>query len=155
MKTLPAFVSSSIVLSCWLCMAQSEPKSDSLRNLAKGAFSGITDARQEVITNRNAWERVWTRHAVRSYPPQKLPEIDSGKEMVIMVTMGRKSTGGYAIEIMSVVEAADRLQITVKRTTPRPGAMTIQALTAPYHFVAVPRSDLKPQFIEAKSAGTK
>ncbi len=136
-------------------MAQSEPKSYSLRNLTKGAFSGITEARQEVITNRNAWERVWAKHAVRSSPPQKLPEIDFRKEMVIVATLGQKTTGGYAIEIVSVVEAADRLQITVKNTTPRPGAMTIQALTAPFHFVAVPRSDLKPRFIEAKSAGTK
>ncbi len=136
-------------------MAQSEPKSNSLHNLAKGAFSGMTEARQEVITNRSAWERVWAKHTVRSFPPQKLPEIDFRKQMVIVVTLGQKPTGGFALEIMSVVEAADRLQITVKSTTPRSGAMTIQALTAPFHFVAVPRSDLKPQFIEAKSAGTK
>jgi len=34
--------------------------------------------------------------------------------------------------------------------------MTIQALTAPFHFVAVPKSDLKAVFVvEAKPASKK
>jgi hypothetical protein len=54
------------------------------------------------------------------------------------------------------VEAKDKtLKISVKNSSPPPDAMTIQALTAPFHFVAVPKSNLKPEFVEAKPAEKK
>jgi hypothetical protein len=74
--------------------------------------------------------------------------------MVIAVTMGRRSTGGYSIEITRVERVGNRLRVEVTRTAPPRGAMTIQALTAPFHFVAVPASDLPVRFVE-KKPGTR
>jgi len=49
------------------------------------------------------------------------------------------------------VESVDkRLKIWVRRKTPPPGAMLIQTLTVPFHIVAVPKSDLRPEFVEMK-----
>jgi hypothetical protein len=120
-----------------------------IRSLAKGAFSGIQDPRQEVLRDQKKWEELWKAHAVRSNPAPRLPEVDFTKEMVIAATMGRQRTGGYTIEITGVETTDTELKISIKRTTPPPGTMAIQALTAPFHFVAVPRSDLKPVFVEA------
>ena len=75
--------------------------------------------------------------------------------MVIVVTMGTKRTGGYSIEIVGAGPAGKKLKVSVKQTSPAPGAMTIQALTAPFHFVAVPRNELEPEFVEAAPAQKK
>ncbi len=123
-----------------------------IRDLAKGAFSGIQDPKQEVIKDKATWQRIWAQHAKAG---EKIPEVDFTKQMVVLVTMGRKRTGGYAIEIVSVKPAGDRLRVSVQRTSPPPDAMTIQALTAPFHMVAVPKSDLKPEFAEVKAAQKK
>jgi hypothetical protein len=126
-----------------------------LRNLAKGAFSGIHEPKQEIIRDGSEWEKIWTKHSASARASGKIPAVDFNKEMIVLVTMGRQKTGGYAIEVAKVETAGERLKIFVKRTSPPPGAMAIQALTAPFHFVTVPKLDLKPEFVEEKSINTK
>jgi hypothetical protein len=120
-----------------------------LRTLKKGAFSGIREAKQEVVQNADAWEKLWKQHATATGEADKIPAVDFSKEMVIAATLGTKRTGGYAIEITGVEPKGKTLKITVKKTSPPPDAMTIQSLTAPFHFVAVPKSKLKPEFVNA------
>jgi hypothetical protein len=137
------------------CVGANAGQAWSVRSLAKGAFSGITDARQQVIKDAASWEKLWKQNAVSLEPAAKVPAVDFTKEMVIAVTMGTKRTGGYAIEIVRVEAADAALKIFVRRTSPPPGALTVQALSAPYHFVAVPKSDLKPEFAEVKPDAAK
>jgi hypothetical protein len=141
----------ALALACLLdTVAATGAQKDTIRSLKKGAFSGIRDVKQEVIKSAEAWEKLWKQHSTAAGASDKMPAVDFSKEMVIVATMGTKRTGGYTIEIVDV-EAKDKaLKISIKKTAPPPDAMTIQALTAPFHFVAVPRSDLKPEFVEVK-----
>jgi hypothetical protein len=122
-----------------------------IRTLVKGAFSGIQEPKQEVIRDKTTWERTWTKHSASSKSAGKMPEIDFSKEMVIFVSLGRKNSGGYSIQVTKAEPMGDKLQITVSRTAPPAGAMTIQALTAPFQIVAVPKSDLSPEFVETEN----
>lgn len=121
-----------------------------MRTLAKGAFSGITEATQRIIKDRETWGQLWARHSGFRSPPEPIPAVNFDKEMVIVVTLGRQRTGGYAIEITRVQADGKHLKIFVKRSAPPPGAMTIQALTAPFLMVAIPRSGLPPEFVATK-----
>jgi hypothetical protein len=143
-------------LACLLsCVAANGAQTLPIRSLKKGAFSGIREAKQEVVKSADAWEKLWKQHATAAATSDKIPAVDFSKEMVVVATMGTKRTGGYSIEIVGV-EAKDKtLKISVKKSSPPPDAMTIQALTAPFHLVAVPKSDLKPEFVEAKPAEKK
>ncbi|PYL01207.1 MAG: hypothetical protein DME19_02410, partial [Verrucomicrobia bacterium] len=132
------------------CLSADVPRSLPIRSLAKGGFSGIKEARQEVIRDPVAWEKLWKQHSASASSAEKIPAVDFASEIVVAATMGTKRTGGYTIEIIRVEPAEKSLKIFVKQTSPPPGALTIQALTAPFHFVAVPKSDLKPEFVEAK-----
>jgi hypothetical protein len=134
-----------LIMSFAPAMAESMP----MRTLAQGAFGGIQLPKREVIKDAAAWEKLWAQHAAPTRGGER-PQVDFSKEMVILVTMGRQTTGGYAIEITKVEPDREHLRIMIKRTSPPPDAMTIQALTAPFHIVAVPRSDLEPRFIEGK-----
>jgi hypothetical protein len=149
-----------IFLCCGLagllgCVSASSGEPAYPRTLAKGGLSGVTEAKQEVIKNEAAWKKFWAQHAAPINPVPKTPAVDFSKEMVIATTLGTKRTGGYSIEITSAEPKDDKLKVTVKKTSPPPGAMTIMALTAPFHFVAVPRSDLKPEFVDAKPVEKK
>lgn len=122
-----------------------------LRSLGKGGFSGIKEMKQEVIKDKAAWEKLWTEHSKPTRNASPAPEVDFSKEMVIAATLGTKRTGGYSVEIVSAEPAGRKLRVTVKQASPPPGALAIQALTAPFHFAAVPKSDLEVEFIEPKS----
>jgi hypothetical protein len=119
-----------------------------LRTLAKGGFSGIQEPLQQLIKDPAHWEKVWSAHNAGRKSEQNRPEIDFTKEMVILATMGRKNTGGYSIEITKAEVSGDQLKVYVTRKTPRPGGMSLQALTAPFHMAAVPKTELKPEFVE-------
>ena len=155
MNIIPT-VGIGLSLACLLhCFAADGARTPPIRSLKKGAFSGIHEPKQEVIKSADAWEKLWKQHTTAEGESEKIPAVDFSKEMVVVATMGTKRTGGYAIEIVGV-EAKDKtLRISVKKTSPPPDAMTIQALTAPFHFVAVPKSNLKPEFVEVKSAEKK
>jgi len=137
-------------LACLLnCVAANGGQALPIRSLKKGAFSGIREVKQEVVKSADAWEKLWKQHSTAAGMTDKIPAVDFSKEMVIVATMGTKRTGGYTIEIVGVETQDKTLKISIKKSSPPPDAMTIQALTAPFHFVAVPKSDLKPEFVTA------
>ena len=151
-QTVGIGLSLAFLLNCCAAIgAQTSP----IRSLKKGAFSGIREAKQEVVKSADAWEKLWKQHATTAGDSEKIPAVDFSKEMVVVATMGTKRTGGYAIEIVGV-EAKDKtLRISVKKSSPPPDAFTVQALTAPFHFVAVPKSNLKPEFVETNPGANK
>jgi hypothetical protein len=141
-----------VLLFCGFFSFVTSGAEDSLdiRTVAKGGFSGLIEPIQKVLKTKADWEKLWAEHAANIRGNSKMPEVDWAKEMVIVAAMGRQRTGGYAIEITRVCPTAHRLQIFVKKKTPPPGAIVTQALTAPFHMVAVPKNDLKAEFVELK-----
>ena len=121
-----------------------------MRTLAKGAFSGITNKQQLVITNQSEWKQLWARHNVAEKSAEKIPPVDFGKEMVVCITIGQQRTGGYRIEITDVETDAEKLRITYRRYAPPPDGINLQVITSPFHFVTVPKSDRKPEFVETE-----
>jgi hypothetical protein len=129
------------------CLGAAPAQNQGFRTLAKGAFGGIQEPTLQVIKDKAAWEKLWAKHAAGLKTVEKPPEIDFSKEMVILVAMGRQNTGGYRIQITRVEPIGGKLHISVLKTTPPPGGMSIQVLTAPFEMVAVPKSDLPPEFV--------
>ena len=110
-----------------------------IRNIAKGGFSGIQEATEVVVTNSTQWTELWKKHSARKIPEPTAPEIDFDKESVLFVGLGQKRSGGYAVEIAGLRQVADKTEVLVKTREPRPGGIQIQAVTAPFHIVAVPK----------------
>jgi hypothetical protein len=135
------------------CATRYAPGEMELRTLDKGNFSGIETTRRVVARDAGEWARIWSEHQAGRQPAEPLPPVNFQEEMVIAVTMGVQPTGGYAIEVSGVELRVDALRVTVERTVPPAGAMLIQALTAPYHFAAVPRTDLPVRFAETTTRG--
>jgi hypothetical protein len=113
--------------------------SGNMRTIAKGAFSGIRTPFNTLVTNDVQWTEVWGKHSANEKQVEAVPKIDFNKESVILVAMGEKRTGGYAIEVFAVEDSADSYVVRVRTKAPRPGGFQLQALSAPFHIVAVPK----------------
>ncbi|MFA9188449.1 protease complex subunit PrcB family protein [Flavobacterium sp. FBOR7N2.3] len=67
----------------------------------------------------------------------KITADDVQKSNFLILNMGEKPTGGYAITVDNVVETDNQIIIKVKEITPEPGAMLMQVITYPYTIVKV------------------
>jgi len=63
---------------------------------------------------------------------RKLGPDDLRNANFVILNMGEKPSGGYAINIESVVETENNIIVTVKETAPEPGGMTTQNITYPF-----------------------
>ncbi len=109
------------------------PATPPFRTVERGSQSNIDSARQVVVRSSEEWTAFWKTHTF----DKPAPRVDFDKEMVLGVFMGNRPTGGYSVTIGSVAERDGSLVVTYSETSPRPGAMTAQVLTFPYHIVAV------------------
>lgn len=121
---------------------------EAIAEIANRFYSGIQDQRRVVIRSTEDWRAFWTEFTVLQQPPPDAPIIDFDRQMVIVATMGRKTTGGYLITIPAVHEYEGELFVEVVEVSPGAGCMTTQALTAPATAIRVEARDDPVTFVE-------
>ena len=121
----------------------------SMATVEKGQRSGIREALQTVIRNRDEWNAFWKRHASTNTPPALAPIVDFDREMVVGIFLGEKSTGGYEVEIVRAERRDSSLYFYYREESPPPNAMVTQALTQPFHLVNITKDQKQqnPQII--------
>ena len=112
----------------------------------RGAQCGITDAQTCVITDAKEWAQLWRRMHQGAEPMPDLPQVDFSRQMVLAAFLGRKPTGGYAIQITRIVADNGTITVTVRETAPSPNTPVIQVLTHPFHLV-VPKVNGTVRFV--------
>src|SRR5215510_16298514 len=134
-----------LLASCTACVAIAATVS--FVTLAKGLASGVAQPTQLVVRSQNDWAALWSRHMrtqVASPPP---PSVDFSHDMVVALFMGERPTGGYAIEVTRIERTDSGLSVHYRTRQPDPAAMQAQALTQPFHLVALPRTDGPVTFV--------
>ncbi len=121
---------------------------EAVEEIANRFYSGIQDQRRVVIRNPEDWRAFWTEFTVLQQPPQDAPIIDFDRQMVIVATMGRQTTGGHLVTIPAVYEHEGKLFVEVVEVSPGAGCMTTQALTAPATAIKVEAKDDPVTFVE-------
>jgi hypothetical protein len=109
------------------------------RTIEKGDQSNVEDARQVLVRSDAELRTLWQQHA----PDRPVPNVDFSKEMVVAVFMGSRPNAGFSTAIVSATAAAGALIVRYSETRPKPGAMTAQVLTFPYHIVAIPKAEVR------------
>lgn len=112
----------------------------------KGLHCGYAEPLQLVIGTGNQWEELWRNLCRQRLPEPILPQIDFGKEMVIAVFMGERSSGGYEIKITRVIEMEEEIVVEVEEKKPLPESLQTMASTQPYHIVVIKKSSLPVRF---------
>jgi hypothetical protein len=120
-----------------------------IRRIGRWISSGIKGARQLVIRDPATWSQFWSElgAGVR-------PQVDFGRDLVIAVASGERSSGGHDIEVQRVTRAGGDLRIEVLRTSPGPNCMATAALTQPVDVVLVPAADVTGWSFIDRSATT-
>jgi hypothetical protein len=103
-------------------------------SVAQGTRSGIQDARAVAVRSPAEWRTLWKEHTTE--PP---PDVDFSRHIVLGVFLGTRPTAGFSVQITSVTAKGSSAVVEVVEGKPRPGVMTAQVITSPFHLVTVPR----------------
>jgi hypothetical protein len=105
-----------------------------------GTSSSVTGRTAVVVRRDRRWRSLWRDLNAGAYQRPPLPRVDFSRQMLILVTQGRQSSGGYSITVESVRDDGTRLIVSARERAPGSSCATPQVLTAPYHVVRVRRS---------------
>lgn len=133
-----------IVSACAATSESSKASSgsaDSPRSLAYGYHSGISTPTQLVIRDEASWKELWKRHNNVVIPTPPLPSVDFAHDMIVVVAVGQRPTGGYGVRVRSAQRQGDKLVVEALETKPADGALVPMVLSTPYDFCVVPRFD--------------
>ena len=125
-----------------LAVAQEKGEPVPFTVLSKGTTNGFADPVEKVIPSKKEWTAAWPRHPV--------PEIDFGKDVVLVVAFGTKPSSGYSIEITRVEKSAGEIRVVVRRTVPPKGSAQLTVITYPFVVARMAKPDCKVVFVEDK-----
>lgn len=83
------------------------------------------------------WRRAMSTHRPEPVPPP----VDWATEMAVLFVLGVRGTGGYVARVERVRADDGVLRVFVLEERPGAGVGTTQALSNPFHLVAVPRTE--------------
>jgi PrcB C-terminal len=66
------------------------------------------------------------------------PRVDFDRRQLLLVSPGPRSSTGYAMEILGVVEQDGELTVTVRERTPGPDDRIEPRVTFPYRLLSLP-----------------
>ena len=116
-------------------------------------YTGITTPRRQVVTSRGTWLAAWAEINGSLTPAPPAPSVDFGEEMVVLVAMGERTSGGYAIGITNVAEDPDGRYVEVLEVSPGTGCAVTLALTQPADAVVLPAARAAAvRFVERREA---
>ncbi len=105
---------------------------------------GIRGHEVRTIQSENNWETL--RAEMNSVnETQKEVSIDFDQNTVLAYFDEIRPSGGYAIEIVSVIETNDAVEVSAKFTKPTEAA--IEIMTQPFHIVSIPKTKKRITFI--------
>jgi uncharacterized protein (DUF885 family) len=105
--------------------------------LATGTYSGWEGARAiQLVTNEEEWHDAWR---FLGLDDKARPGVNFSTQAVVVVAQGRKSTGGFSIEITGIKRVGTVLAVSVNERHPASGDITTQGLSSPYVAVSIPR----------------
>jgi hypothetical protein len=111
--------------------------------------SGFDKPARTVVRDAAAWRALWSQIYVGSAPVPAPPAIDFSREMVVVVALGSRSTGGYGILLEDASEdGAGGTAITVRSISPGPGCGVTLAFTQPVDVARLPLRQGDVRFVE-------
>ncbi|HSC51953.1 MAG TPA: protease complex subunit PrcB family protein [Gaiellaceae bacterium] len=77
----------------------------------------------------------------------RVPPIDFSRDEVVVVSLGPRSSSGYSLRVVRLVERRRGLYLTLREQTPKLGDPVDPHVTYPYRALAIRRS-AKPVYVK-------
>ena len=92
-----------------------------------GQHSGVAAFAAAVVRDEGEWRALWSGLRSEAAPPMR-----AGQDLGVVVYLGLRNTGGFAVEIESVEREGTLTIVTVRTKEPARGSFVTQVLTTPY-----------------------
>ena len=122
-----------LLVSCSTTITKDAVKKPLFEVLTQQADGGANINFYEILTEPNEIKMLQNDKKLRS----KVSILDVQKSNFVILNMGEKSTGGYAITIGSVVETDNSIIINVKESLPASDSNVTQGITYPFCVVKI------------------
>ncbi len=106
------------------------------RAVASGTSGGVQKFTAKLISNQADWANFCRIDGFT----ESMPQIDFFKERLVVVALGKRTTGGYSVTVTDIrAQSNGTFDIIAVESTPSPNMMTTQAITTPFTVIAVDR----------------
>lgn len=133
MKKIAALIVVLILVSCGSVATKNSGKQSLYEVLTQQQQGGASILFFEILTEPNEIKMLQNDAHLKN----KISAEDVQQSNFVILNLGEKMTGGYAVGVESVVETDKNIIITVKETSPEPDAMVSQTITYPYCVVKI------------------
>lgn len=130
-----------IVTYSWSFYIEDENGGGQFETIDHGTYSYVTEEKFETILNYDDWNNFWKLHAGGS-----VPSIDFQKDMVIVVHLGTRNSGGYWVTVTKIESQTDKLVVYYDEVIPV--CYVTLMVTYPYHIIKLPRDEKQPSFVK-------
>jgi hypothetical protein len=110
--------------------------------VARGAVSGVAQARQIVARTAAEWQALWASLPLR----HPAPAVAFESTMIAAVFLGRRPSAGYEVEITAVRREDATLVVEWRERVPEPGNPPMD--TTPFAIVGIPLHNGPITFLE-------
>ena len=143
----PEFIMHEEVYEC-----EPPPDCQPQETIADGIWSNIDVPYEQIIRDEGAWFDFWMWH--NPDPAVPPPPVNFEENMVVVVCLGSRNTGGFTVQINCVqfldIGSFPNILVDYVEFIPGESCIVPQVFTYPYHFVAVPQFDGVPEFHHAE-----
>jgi hypothetical protein len=120
-----------------------------ISRLVSQQTSGYQESVELVLRDQTALAGAW-KTIFRGIPGNDPPAVDFAKDMVVVLALGARQTGGYAIRVDRVARDGRGAVVHYTVTSPGRDCMTAQMQTSPVEVVRVSRVDGAIRFVRTE-----
>lgn len=117
-----------------------------MADAVEGFGQGLEASERRVVRTEAEYYALWAAHAADSTRVALPPPVDFEREMVLVVALGERPTGGYVVDVVDVELRGRTLRVLTGEREPRPGTFQVQQPTQPYVMVALPAMVARVEF---------
>ncbi|MGI8510699.1 MAG: protease complex subunit PrcB family protein [Gemmatimonadaceae bacterium] len=113
------------------------PVQQTVTHLITAPTSGFMEGEELVIRSDAELTAAW-KNVHAGIPGNPAPAIDLAHNMVVLLALGQRRTGGYTVRFDNITRDGTGAVVHYTVTSPGPGCMTTQMITSPIDVVSVP-----------------
>ena len=128
--------------ACWHSDSPTATRGDVIpfSTVYQAQYSGVTEARLQVIGSTAEWADAWREIQGSISPPEPLPQVDLTRQRLLLAAIGTRPNGCYSVEVEAIERSGPALEATVVETRPGAACVCTEAITHPVHVVSLQRS---------------
>ena len=73
--------------------------------------------------------------------------VDFSENTVLLISMGQRMTGGYTIQVKTIIEKANKIIAMVEFISPGKNCINFQAITYPQELVMIPQTNKEVEWV--------